>query len=121
MELTVPRPNPTAVVTVGVIAGLAGAASQARPDRRDEPPRVGKIGFSRSVDTLLHRRGYHYAAVGPSAMVCWWEQVGAVCGDPKRGLGRSRTLSLSCANAIEVQVDLDGGIQLKTAPRTGSC
>ena len=35
---------------------------------------------------------------------------------PKRGLKRGRTLPLSCMNAIEVQVNLDGRIHPKPAP-----
>ena len=38
----------------------------------------------------------------------------------KRVSKRSRTPSLSCANVVEVQVDL-GGIQPKTAPCTDGC
>jgi len=35
---------------------------------------------------------------------------------PKRGLKGGRTLSLSCINAGEVQVNLDGRIHPKPAP-----
>jgi hypothetical protein len=40
---------------------------------------------------------------------------------PKRVLRRSTTRCVSWANVVEVQVDLDGGIQSKTAPCLGSC
>jgi hypothetical protein len=39
------------------------------------------------------------------------EQVGALGAGPKGGLKGSWTLPLSCINAMEVQGDLDGGIQ----------
>jgi hypothetical protein len=38
---------------------------------------------------------------------------------PKRGLKRYRALALSCANTIEVQVNLDGRIHPKPAPHGG--
>lgn len=35
---------------------------------------------------------------------------------PKRGLKRGQTLPLSCTNTVEVQVNLDGGMQAKLLP-----
>jgi hypothetical protein len=47
------------------------------------------------------------------------EQVGAVRQGPERRPQAQPALWLSCTNAIEVQVDLDGGIQPETAPQRG--
>jgi hypothetical protein len=40
---------------------------------------------------------------------------------PKRVPERGENLPLSCANAAEVQVDLDGRIHPKPAPLWGGC
>jgi hypothetical protein len=47
------------------------------------------------------------------------EQVHPVREGPKRGLRRGRALSLSCTDTVGVQVNLDGRIHPKPAPRGG--
>jgi hypothetical protein len=47
----------------------------------------------------------------------WGSRLVQYLEGPKRGLKRGWAQSLSCINAIEVQVNLDGRIHPKPAPR----
>ena len=72
----------------------------------------------RSLSSAV-RRSLHRGRVTSPGCVEQGSRLVPYVEVPKRGLKGGRTLSLSCANTIEVQGDLDGGIQPKTAPLGG--
>jgi hypothetical protein len=49
----------------------------------------------------------------------WGSRLVPYVEGPKRALRRGGTLPLSCTDTSEVQVNLDGRIQPKTAPHEG--
>ena len=80
-----------------------------------------KIRFTRGADARPAVAAITTSQLVPFArMHRWGSRLVPYVEGPKRGLKRGRTLPLSCINAIEVQVNLDGRIHPKPAPYRGA-
>ncbi|MFL6112148.1 MAG: hypothetical protein ACJ786_12455 [Catenulispora sp.] len=120
--VTGPAPPPTKREVCDLLrttpAGPLGSTAAVFSDLGDRGLR--KIDSTGVADFLIRRPGDHYTAADTFAKRRrWGSRLVPYVEGPKRLLKGGQTPSLSCANASEVQVNLDGRIHPKPAPRGG--